>query len=96
MFIFEGSFFLGVFMRLELGVFILIIAGELRGRHFWKKIRGNTIFQAHSAVRSLGTMQWSIMQLDLSWKCVRRLCKVQAMCKGKFGLVFEMSSEQWV
>lgn len=57
---------------------------------------GNTIFQPRWAVRSLGTMQWSIMQLDLSWKCVRRVCKVQTMCKGKFGLVIEMSSEQWV
>lgn len=41
-------------------------------------------------------MHWSITLLDLSWKSVKRLCKVQAMCKGKFGLVIEISSEQRV
>lgn len=59
----------------ELGIgslFILIIAGELRWRHFWRKIRGNTIFQPHPAVRSLGTMHWSITLLDLSWKSVKK------------------------
>lgn len=57
---------------------------------------GNTIFQPHLAVRSLGTMHWSIMQLDLSWKSAERLCKVQAMCNGKFGMITEMSLEQGV